>query len=209
MKNDYNKKKRITIITLSALAVCLAVGLFWHMGTMGNTQPPVAQTESQPEPEQSVTVPEIKPETMRESSTAATETTREPEATTAPEVSMPSETIGESDPEPTSAADTVIHDVKTKPSAGKTKPPDEAAPPAEPPKEESASAVPVENPDADGQCQPEHTPQPEDGHPRGGETNSNGAVYVPGFGYIENSGPVKGETVDSGGDWNKQIGTMQ
>lgn len=48
MKNEYNKKKRITIITLSALAVCLAAGLFWYMGTLGNTQPPAAQFITQP-----------------------------------------------------------------------------------------------------------------------------------------------------------------
>ena len=74
MKNEYNKKKRITIITLSALAVCLAVGLFWYMGTLGNTQPPAAQTESQPEPEPSVTVPEIKPESTTVPSTSTPET---------------------------------------------------------------------------------------------------------------------------------------
>ena len=206
MKNEYNMKKRITITVLSVTAVCLAGGLFWYMGTLGNTQPPAVQTESQPEP--TVTVPEIAPESMGEAGTVE-ETIHETESTTAPETSVAPEIAAESKPESTSVAPTVIQDVKTKPSAGKTKTPDEATPPAEPPKEESNSAAPVENPDSNGQCQPEHTPQPEAGQPQGGETNSNGAVYVPGFGYVENSGPVTGETVDSGGDWNKQIGTMQ
>lgn len=203
MKNEYNKKKRIAIITLSVLAVCLAGGLFWYMGTLGNTQPPMSHTESQPESEPTVTVPEIRLETVKESSTVAAETTQEPETTTV------QETTEEPGPEPTSAAATVINNVKTKPSEGKIKNSDEATPPAEPPKEESVSAAPVENPDAGGQCQPDHTPQPEESQPQGGETNSNGAVYVPGFGYVENSGPVSGETADSDGDWNKQIGTMQ
>lgn len=213
MKNNYNKKKRITIIALSALAVCLAGGLFWYVGTLGNTQPPVTQTESQPEPESTVTVPAIKPEGTSEPVTSPAETEPEtipePETTTVPETTKTPEATEEPEPETASAAVTVTQDVKTKPSAGKPKAPDEATSPAEPPKEESTSAVPVENPDVDGQCQPEHTPQPEAGQPQGGETNSSGAVYVPGFGYVENSGPVKGETVDSGGDWNKQIGTMQ
>ena len=208
MKNEYNKKKRITITVLSVVAVCLAGGLFWYMGTMGNTQPPAVQTESQPEPEPIITVQRIKPETVETPGIAA-ETTAEPEPTTVPETSVMPETAKEPEQESTSAAATVINNVKTKPSEGKIKNPDEAMPPAEPPKEESTSAAPVENPDVDGQCQPEHTPQQETDQPQGGETNSSGAVYVPGFGYVENSGPVKGETVDSGGDWNKQIGTMQ
>ena len=67
MKNEYNMKKRITITVLSVTAVCLAGGLFWYMGTLGNTQPPAVQTESQPEP--TVTVPEIAPESMGEAGT--------------------------------------------------------------------------------------------------------------------------------------------
>lgn len=175
MKNEYNKKKRIAIITLSALAVCLAGGLFWYMGTLGNTQPPVAQTESQTEPEQTVTVPEIKPESTQEPSTTAPETTPEPETTSQPET------------ESSSPAGTVTGDVQAKPSEGKPKSPAEATPPAEPPKDTAESSVPVENPDAGGQCQPEHTPEPEQDQPQGGE-RQNGKIYVPGFGWIEDEG---------------------
>lgn len=175
MKNEYNKKKRIAIITLSALAVCLAGGLFWYMGTLGNTQPPVVQAESQTEPEQTVTVPEIKPESTQEPSTTAPETTPEPETTSQPET------------ESSSPAETVTGDVQAKPSEGKPKSPAEATPPAEPPKDTSESSVPVENPDAGGQCQPEHTPEPEPDQPQGGE-KQNGKIYVPGFGWIEDEG---------------------
>lgn len=58
MKNDYNQKKRITIILLAVVAVCLAGGLFWYMGTLGSTQPPVALAENQTETEPTVTIPE-------------------------------------------------------------------------------------------------------------------------------------------------------
>lgn len=175
MKNEYNKKKRIAIITLSALVVCLAGGLFWYMGTLGNTQPPVVQTESQTEPEQTVTVPEIKPESIQEPSTTAPETTPEPETTSQPETKS------------SSPAGTVTGDVQAKPSEGKPKSPAEATPPAEPPKDTAESSVPVENPDAGGQCQPEHTPEPEPDQPQGGE-KQNGKIYVPGFGWIEDEG---------------------
>lgn len=44
--------------------------------------------------------------------------------------------------------------------------------------------------------------------PKGGETNIKGQTYLPGFDYIDNSGPNKGETVTSDGDINKQVGKM-
>lgn len=183
MKNEYNKKKRITIIALSIAAVCLAGGLFWYMGALGNTQPPVSPVESQPVTEPTVTVPEIKPES-----------TTKPDATT---------------PEQESSAQTgtVTGDVQQKPSEGKPKTPAEAAPPAEPPKDEAVSSAPVENPDAGGQCQPEHTPQQEADQPQGGETRSDGAVYVPGFGWVPYEGENSTGTAPNAGT-GKPVGDM-
>lgn len=180
MKNDYNKKKRITIIALSAVAVCLAGGLFWYMGTLGVTQPSVAQTESQPETEPVVIVPEIKPESVTEPRTI------EPSATESETTSEPKSTV-ETEPENSVHMGAATGEVQQKPSEGKPKSPAEATPPAEQPKDEAASSAPVENPDADGQCQPEHTPQPEPDQPQGGE-KQNGKIYVPGFGWIEDEG---------------------
>lgn len=196
MKNEYNKKKRITIIALSAVAVCLAGGLFWYMGTLGNTQPPVSQTESQPVTEPTVTVPEIKPERTEESSTAA------PETTTAPENAAGTE------PESSAQTGTVTGDVQPKPSEGKPKTPAEATPPAEPPKDEAVSSAPVENPDAGGQCQPEHTPQQEADQPQGGETRSDGAVYVPGFGWVEDSGEENQTIIAPNAGTGEPVGDM-
>lgn len=44
--------------------------------------------------------------------------------------------------------------------------------------------------------------------PKGGDTNNKGQVYFPGFGWVDNSGENKGETVTSDGDISKQVGTM-
>ncbi|MCH1948176.1 hypothetical protein MCJ35_03045 [Enterocloster sp. OA13] len=199
MKNEYNKKKRITIITLSAVAVCLAGGLFWYMGTLGNTQPPVAQTESQPETEPTVIVPEIHPETTQEPSAPVSETISapeteveteisfEPETTAEPETTSESETKSRKEPDSSRVPKTVTGDVQEKPSADKPKSPIEATPPSEPPTDTPENSVPVENPDADGQCQPEHTPQPEPGQPQAGE-KQDGKIYVPGFGWVDDKG---------------------
>ena len=35
MNKNYKNKKRVTIIILSVLAVCLFTGLVWYVGTMG------------------------------------------------------------------------------------------------------------------------------------------------------------------------------
>lgn len=191
MKNEYNKEKRIAIITLSVLAISLVGGLFWYLGTLGKNQRPVVQTESQTEQESTVTISEIKPENAVEPITSASETTwgvetasglesiPEPEST--PELNLMPELEG------SMTAGTVMGDVQTKPSTGKPKTPEGATPPAEPPKDMPVSSVPVENPDADGQCQPEHTPQPEAEQPQVGE-KQNGQIYVPGFGWIEDHG---------------------
>jgi len=44
--------------------------------------------------------------------------------------------------------------------------------------------------------------------PQGGDTNNQGKTYLPGFGWIENSGENQGTAVDGDGDINKQIGNM-
>ena len=44
--------------------------------------------------------------------------------------------------------------------------------------------------------------------PSGGDTNNKGETYVPGFGWVKDSGANVGGTSTSEGDWNKQIGDM-
>lgn len=50
--------------------------------------------------------------------------------------------------------------------------------------------------------------KPKEDKPTGGETNSKGEVYVPGFGWVKNSGSNEEIKSQSDGDWNKQIGDM-
>lgn len=209
MNKNYKNKKRITIIILSVLAVCLAAGLVWYVGTMGKAELPLVEPEV-PETEITVTVPEIdttgtiEPEKEPESEP---EQGREPGAETGqtenqPEIEKPST-------EETSREETTTVSAETQPvrTDGKPQSPKDAVPPTVPPAE-TESAAAVENPDGDGNCQPEHT-KPQEEQPQGGDTNPAGAVYVPGFGYIESSGPNEQGTSRTDGDWNKQIGTMQ
>lgn len=191
MKNAYNKKKRITIIALSAAAVCLGAGLICYMATLGNSQPPTAPAEIQQTAESGITVPEIKPENTLEPSS-----TPQPTATFVPA------------PESGSAAETTTGNVQAKPSDGKPKTPAEATPPSEPPKDTAANSAPVENPDADGQCQPEQVPQPEPNQPQGGEIAPDGSIYVPGFGWLEDSGESNQTIIAPNAGTGEVVGEM-
>lgn len=189
MKKDYNSKKKATIMALSLAAICLVGGLIYYVGSMGS-EPPALPVESKPPVETEVTVPEIKPE-----STPSTE------APTA------SETQPETSSQPTTTTPSTNGDVAEKPSEGKPKSPTEATPPAEKPKETDKQA-PVENPDDNGNCQPEQKPQQEPDQPQGGDTRSDGAVYVPGFGWVEDSGEENGTVVAPNAGTGDEIGDM-
>jgi len=201
VNKDYNQKKKMAVIGLSVLAVCLAGGLFYYVSKLSNNKPTVTIVQSEVETAAEITVPEIVPETTIalpvESSTQAETETEEVEAV-----------LAESEEETTSAASTqtAANTATKKTSENKPKSPTEATPPAEAPVLAEQTAA-VENPDANGQCQPETTAPAT--QPEGGSTNSSGAVYVPGFGYVEPSGAVEGKTSYTDGDWNKQIGVMQ
>ena len=209
MNKNYKNKKRVTIIILSVLAVCLFAGLIWYVGTMGKAELPLVEQEA-PGTETTVTVPEIdttetmEPEKEPES---GPEQGREPAAETGQTETRPE--TEELSTEETSGEGTATVPAETQPvrTDGKPQSPKDAVPPAAPPAETDGTAA-VENPDGDGSCQPEHT-KPQENQPQGGETNPAGAVYVPGFGYIESSGPNEQGTSHTDGDWNKQIGTMQ
>lgn len=209
MNKNYKNKKRVTIIILSVLAVCLFASLVWYVGTMGKAELPLVEPEAM-EPETTVTVPEIdttetmEPEKEPES---GPEQGREPAAETGQTETQPE--TEEPSTEETSGEGTATVPAETQPvrTDGKPQSPKDAVPPAAPPAETESTAA-VENPDGDGSCQPEHT-KPQENQPQGGDTNPEGAVYVPGFGYIENSGSNEQGTSHTDGDWNKQIGTMQ
>lgn len=218
---DYNKKKRVTISVLSALALCLAACLVWYMGTMGRTELPVMEREI-PETEVSAAVPEIEGDGIRESENgpeSGNETeprleTEEPETLEAEPGEngvneLENGTEAEESPVEESSGGEVpaVPETPSERTDGNPQTPEEALPPSEPPTG-TESSVAVENPDESGNCQPEHTP-PQENQPQGGDVNPNGAVYVPGFGYIEYSGPNEQEDSYTDGDWEKQIGTMQ
>ena len=213
MNKNYKNKKRIAIIVLSALAVCLAACLVWYVGTMGKGKAELPPMEPEaPEAKAIVTVPEIdaggivEPEKeagLGQETELAAGAGQEPaqqEGDQAEPEELPTEEPG--------GEEAAMVPTETPPARtdGKPQSPKAAVPPSEPPAEVGSTAA-VENPDRDGNCQPEHV-QPQEEQPQGGDTNPAGAVYVPGFGYIESSGPNEQGTSYTDGDWDRQIGSM-
>ena len=178
MKKNYTAKKKAVITALSLVAVCLAGGLFYYISNMGG-QPPETPVGSTPPAEVEVFVPEIKPETTPE--------VKQDGNTSAV---TPSETPEQSAP----PASTEPQGQVSKPSDGKPKSPSEAVPPSSPP-----LAEPGKNP------APKTEPKQE--QPQGGEKRSDGAVYVPGFGWVEYEGENSQGTAPNAGT-GEPVGDM-
>lgn len=197
MKKDYNKKKYIMIASLSVLACCLVGGLVWYLGTIKKEALPVIQEEKKSEV--TVTIPEILVNLDEQQS--ETKTSSQTENT---------EEKGQKEPQKNEQETTEVRiqeEKQSKPSHDKPKSPSEVTPPSESPVN-TESIVSIENPDENGLCQPEHMPQQKAEELQGGETQPDGAVYVPGFGWIEDSKEENSTTVAPHAGTGDMIGGM-
>lgn len=199
MKKEYDKKKKLVILILAAVAVCLAGGLWFYLAKVGKSAQPDKEIMQDSAGQVEVTVPEIEvPET-----TETPEETESPKETEAPEETDAEEsgTDGE-DPEQAGSQE-------SEPAEGSEEPQtrEDAQAPSEKP--EVVDGDSVENPEQPPQYEPEVTePEQKPEEPAGGSTNGSGQVYVPGFGYVDPPGAAQGESAGSNGDWDKQIGDM-
>lgn len=181
MKKEYTTKKKAVIAALSLVAVCLAGGLFYYIGTMGG-QPQVTPVESTAPVETQVVVPEIKPEATPETDSGTSE-------------AVPSEPPAEPLQEPSAPASSDTQDTtQSKPSDGKPKSPTEATPPSKPPAETNQGS--------------ENSSNSKQEQPQGGEKRSDGAVYVPGFGWVEDSGEENETIIAPDAGTGEPVGDM-
>lgn len=212
MKKDYSTKKKMTIAALSIVAMCLTGGLFYYTSTTGG-QPQEIPAESTAPVETQVVVPEIN------TGTTAVDTEDDDDESV---IVSPSIKIEEEQPDVKNeisaapSANETQSQKNKKPSDGKPKSPKEVTPPAESPDEattptespiEKEASDSTEKTDKAGQSSTEKTSQADTKQDSG--TSSSNSVYVPGFGNIEPSGSVEGNTSYTDGDWDKQIGEMK
>ncbi|MFS0723702.1 DUF6550 family protein [Paenibacillus sp. 1P07SE] len=81
--------------------------------------------------------------------------------------------------------------------------------PTEPPKPKPVETEQPQAPDTPPTYEEKETqPNKPQNEPNAGDKNSSGKVFVPGFGWVEDSGENQGSQSSSDGDWNKQVGTM-
>lgn len=66
----------------------------------------------------------------------------------------------------------------------------------------------VTNPDKEPEYKLEDKVKTKPSEPKSGDKNEKGQVYVPGFGWVDNSGANEGTVVDGDGDIDKQVGEM-
>lgn len=130
------------------------------------------------------------------------EVTTIPQATGKPTPTKPPE---KKDSQPEEQEDTGEEKPEATPkedSGASQKSPSGATPPPNPPADGKDTA-PVENPDKDGNCRPEHkNPEKGETSPKDdpkGEPPSEGAIYVPGFGWVEYEGPNSHGTAPNAG----------
>ena len=197
MKKEYDKKKKLVIFILAAVAVCLAGGLCFYLIRIGTPKEPEKEPVKQTTEQMEVTVPEI-------DMTKETEALEETKSEAAERSGQ-----GTEKPESREAATVDIHTRREQGggAGGKSQIKEDAQPPAEKPEVKDTDAA--ENPEQPPQYEPEVTkPEQKPEEPAGGSTNDSGQVFVPGYGYVDQPGAPQGESAGSEGDWNKQIGDM-
>lgn len=183
MKKNYTAKKKAFITTLSLAAVCLAGGLFYYINTMGG-QSPEASTESLSPANVEVVVPDLELETAPHTSQGDSTTSE----------AIPSEKPSETPAQSTPSTNNETQGQVSKPSDGKPKSPSEAVPPSSPPSAATDNNTPESEPNQE--------------QPQGGEKRADGAIYVPGFGWIENSGEENETIIAPNAGTGKPIGDM-
>lgn len=202
------KKKGWGWISLTLVLICLGAGI-WIINSINDSDQETFQSPT-PSP-----VPVIQPE----STPPIAET--QPPSITVPEIVL--------DPEESKDANNhgQIEEQVSKPTLQPPEPsilqpekqdqhievpitePVQTVKPTEPPKPQLKETEKPQTPDKPPSYEEKEVqPNKKQDEPKAGEKNSEGEVFVPGFGWIEEGGPNRGGQSKSDGDWNKQVGTM-
>jgi|GEM_PF-1016455 len=213
MKN-YCIKKNIIIVVLSFIIVLLVGGLWVYMDSVDSSEPAIAADENTEEQTADVDEPENQTSADNTQGTQGTKdsgteenaagedraTESETSDNGADNSGTPEDEAGETPTNESEAEESEIKITIDMPSAtgsgttGQTKPSDdkpktaaEATPPAtEAPAEDEHD---ISNA-ADTNIMPDNRPIPAvtEDIPKSGDTNDNGEIYIPGFGWVENEG---------------------
>lgn len=177
MKKEYDKKKKLVILVLVAVAVCLAGGLCFYLIKIGTPKQPEKKPAQQVTDQPEVTVPEID---INKGTATLEETETEETGSSGRQIKQPER----------NETETVARHIGSEQGGNDSEKPKtekEAQPPAEKP--EVKDTDDAEKPEQPPEYEPEVTePEQKPEEPAGGSTNESGQVYVPGFGYVDQPG---------------------
>ncbi len=179
MKLTDKAKKWLSLAGLGVVGVILVIAIAWQFGTEKANE---AVIESPPP---------VSGEVNPGGEVPASST----DPAKVPEISVPATPNAGKDTADSSGTEQSLQVEPSKP----------AAPAAPTPKSEAS----VTNPGKAPEYKPDDTVKVQPNEPKGGETNNKGQVWVPGFGWVDDSGPNQGTVVDGEGDIGKQVGTME
>jgi hypothetical protein len=186
MKLTDKIKKRLTLAGLGVVCVVLVIAISSQFKTEKPVDVPI-----QPSPTMSVEVnPSEEPPTSTVDPTTTPEVSVLPiDPTATPDVTASTDTAD------SSGTDQSLQAKPTKPAAPTEKPT---------PKPETSAKDTSKAPE----YKPEDTVKTEPSSPKAGDINDKGQMWVPGFGWVDDSGPNQGTVVDGEGDIDKQVGNM-
>lgn len=180
MKLKDKTKKLLSLAGLGAVGVILVIAIAWQFGTEK-----VNEAVVQPSPPVSG---EVNP--------GGEIPTSSKDPAKVPEINVPATSNAGTDTADSSGTEQSLQAEPSKPVA-----------PTAPTLKSEAS---VKDPDKAPEYKPDDTVKTQPSEPKGGEVNSKGQIWVPGFGWVnDEGGGVEQRTVDGEGDINKPVGIME
>lgn len=234
MEKRYNKRKYIVIILLSVIAVGLCGGLFWYLGRRDTENAVVADSENIGNGEAgsqdraSRQGDEVKEATNQQAEVPAERLGMVSDGSAEEGEAIDGQESGQKDAEPKDEMSGIQGASQNGGIESESEPSGEQNGGMEPGIKPSGSQEsgqrgdsksepdggmnleqsqepPVEQENGEPK---EHNPQQGTGNPQGGEKRSDGAIYVPGFGWIEDSGETNSTTVAPNAGTGDAVGDM-
>ena len=202
MKLTEKTKKRFTIDGLSVVSIALVIAI----ASQFRAEVP-KDTEVLPTPAVSS---EVSPSVNVPPSSA--EPTSTPTVSIKPIEETVTPSVTEKDTGKSTGTEQKIQAEPTKPPAP-TESPKPSKPKAETSKPKAETSTKqnetmTKNPTKPPEYKPEDTVKTKPKEPDAGAKNDKGQMWVPGFGWVDDSGPNVGKEVDGEGDIDKQVGEM-
>lgn len=203
MKLTEKTKKRLTIAGLSVVSIALVIAIASQFRAEVPKDTEVLSTpavSSEVSPSVSVPPSSAEPTSTPTVSIKPIEETETPSVTESKDTGKSTGTEQKIQAEPTKPPAPTESPKPSKPKSETSKPKAETS--------TQQNETVTKNPTKPPEYKPEDTVKTKPKEPDAGEKNDKGQMWVPGFGWVDDSGPNVGKEVDGEGDIDKQVGEM-